>query len=219
MAGPYPGVVPAVPLGGRSLQVARGFCAGGLAAFACMIVVPLAIQAVQAWARFPGAMSAALQRAPIPLSFVVGGLLAGRALDIGRRGSLAVALAMLVTGVIQSLALGDVGSLTGREDPFVVVAFVASASVGAYAAGGACGAALLGLNIRKVCWLAAGFGVAGLLGSLAVVVAFFLVRSGAGAVLGAVFPLALLVCQAASVLGPFVVSGAAISRALEDGRR
>jgi hypothetical protein len=38
---------------------------------------------------------------------------------------------MLVTGVIQNVALGDVGSLTGREDPFVVVAFVASAGSGA----------------------------------------------------------------------------------------
>jgi hypothetical protein len=58
-----------------------------------------------------------------------------------------------------------------------------------------------------------------LLGSLPVVAAFYLVRGGAGAVLGVAFPLALLVCQAASVLGPFFVSGVVVGRALEDGRR
>lgn len=200
----------------RTHGVARAFLAGGLAAFACALALPSVIYAAQGALPLPRAVAAALRELPNPLSLAVGGLLAGRALDAGRRGTAAVGLAMLVAGAIQGFVAIDAGGLTGREDPVLAVALVASTGVAAFTIGGASAGALMSLRARQVWRLVQGFAAAGLLASVPVVAAFFLARVGAGTVLGSAFPLVLLLLQAAGILVPFFVAGIVLARVLED---
>jgi len=201
--------------GSRLREVTRGFLYGGMAAFICSLVLPAAFEMTRAAAPLPRIVSALLWDLPAPLSLAIGGVLAGRALDRGTRGSVATGLAMFVAASIQFLALGDVGRLTGREDPILVVTLTITASAAGFACGGAVAGTLLGLRTPQRRSVTGGFAGASLPSSLAALVVFFLAHVGAGAAVGPLFPLALLLCQAAGVVGPFLVCGAALGRALE----
>jgi hypothetical protein len=197
--------------------VVRGFLGGGLAALASSLVLPSVFQAANLASAFPRAASTVLWELPIPLSLAIGGLIAGRALDAGRRGTTATGLSMLVAGAIQGLVAIEAGRLTGREDPAVVVATLISTGVGSFAAGGACAGVLLGVRPRLMGQMVRGFAGAGFLESVPGIAAFFLARLGAGAVLGPAFPFLLLLLQAASILAPFIVAGVVLARVLENG--
>jgi hypothetical protein len=201
----------------RTHAAARGFLGGGLAALACSLVLPSVFQAVHVGSWVPRPASSTLWELPLPLSLAIGGLLAGRALDAGRRGTMAAGLAMLVAGAIQGLVAIDAGRLTGREDPAAVVATAILTGVGSLAAGGACAGALLGLPSRQVWQMVRGFAGAGFLESVPGMAAFFLARAGAGAVVGGALPFALLLLQAASILAPFFLVGVVFARVLEKG--
>jgi hypothetical protein len=199
----------------RTEDAVRGFITGGLVALGLTLVLPSVAQAVRNVLSVPLALAQLLWDVPIPLSMAVGGFVAGRSLGRARRGSVAIGVAMLMASTIQVLALGDVGRLTGRENPLFVITIELAVGIGAFAISGVCAGRLMRTRSGETWRAVAGFAAGGLLGGVAGVTTFLLARIGAGAVLGRGYPFVLLVCQALSILGPFVAIGVALARGLE----
>jgi hypothetical protein len=201
----------------RAERTVRGFVTGGFVAFVLALVLPSVCQVARDVMPIPRVLLSPLWDLPIPLSMGAGGMVAGRALGRAWRGTVAIGLSMLIAGAIQVAILGDVGQLTGRENPLVVVTLELAVGLGAFACGGACGCRLMGgIHPGGIWKVTAGFAAGGLLAGVAGVSTFLLARAGASAVLGRGFALVLLLCQALNILGPFVASGVGLARALDD---
>lgn len=155
----------------------------------------------------------ALLRVAIPAAgFAIGGAVGGSALGRGRRGVLASAAGLLVTGAALTVLAQPLQGLTGFERPLMVLLFAGVATGTAFAAGGA--VASLALVPRRFALMAAGFGAGGAVGGIISVLPSVFAATVAGWPAEAQL-FARLACSLAGLLGPFAVAGAVAGRILD----
>ena len=139
----------------------------------------------------------------------VGGVLAGRSLQRGWRGSVAFGIAFPVGVAVALFAVTTLGALSGRETPGqLVAAYVGILSV-AYALIGVVGASIAGLGWRLVGRALPAFGASGAAGGLVLAVVAMVLS-----VAGTAGPLLQVVGSAAAFLVPAATSGWWLGRIL-----